>query len=302
MGNHFKNSSAQKVIKSDLDTTQVKAHNGNWVLAAAILGTGMALIDSTALNVLLPVLQLELHASITTIQWIIEAYALFLASLMLLGGSLGDHFGRKKIFAAGVVLFTIASVYCGVAKDATHLIIARIFQGIGGALLVPGSLAIINISFKPRQRGRAIGTWSGFTAITTALGPVLGGWLVDNVSWRSVFFINIPISIIVLSILFTRVPESRNENSNGKLDLWGALFVTLALGGIVFGLIESSNLGFDHPLVLTALLVGLFLLISFIAFEGRISTPMMPLTLFNSKNFSGANLVTLLLYAAFGGS
>ncbi len=302
MGNHFKNSSAEKVIKAYLDTTQVKAHNGNWVLAAAILGTGMALIDSTALNVLLPVLQLELHASITTIQWIIEAYALFLASLMLLGGSLGDHFGRRKIFAAGVVLFTIASVYCGVAKDATHLIIARIFQGIGGALLVPGSLAIINISFKPRQRGRAIGTWSGFTAITTALGPVLGGWLVDNVSWRSVFFINIPISIIVLSILFTRVPESRNENSNGKLDLWGALFVTLALGGIVFGLIESSNLGFDHPLVLTALLVGFFLLIFFIAFEGRISAPMMPLTLFNSKNFSGANLVTLLLYAAFGGS
>jgi EmrB/QacA subfamily drug resistance transporter len=302
MGNLLKNSSAEKVIKADLDTTQGKAHNSNWVLAAAILGTGMALIDSTALNVLLPVLQLELHASITTIQWIIEAYALFLASLMLLGGSLGDHFGRKKIFAAGVVLFTIASVYCGVAEDAAHLIAARIFQGIGGALLVPGSLAIINISFKPRQRGRAIGTWSGFTAITTALGPVLGGWLVDNVSWRSVFFINIPISIIVLSILFTRVPESRSENSNGKLDLWGALFVTLALGGIVFGLIESSNLGFDHPLVLTSLLVGSFLLIFFIAFEGRISAPMMPLTLFNSKNFSGANLVTLLLYAAFGGS
>jgi len=302
MGYISKNASAKSIIQPELDITQHKKNSGAWVLAATILGSGMALIDSTAMNVVLPVLQLELSATIATVQWIIEAYALFLASLMLLGGSLGDHFGRRRIFATGVVLFTAASVYCGLAGNAGHLILARVFQGIGGALLVPGSLALINVSFRLEQRGRAIGTWSGFTAITTALGPVLGGWLVDNVSWRTVFFINLPLAIIVLCILFWRVPESRNEVRNGKLDLWGALLVTMGLGGIVFGLIESSNLGFSHPLVFGALLLGSILLIAFIIFEAKIPAPMMPLKLLHSKNFSGANLVTLFLYAAFGGS
>ncbi|MBI2487528.1 MAG: MFS transporter [Deltaproteobacteria bacterium] len=302
MGKISHNSSAEKIVQSELDTTPDKKHVGNWVLAATILGSGMALIDSTAMNVVLPVLQLEFSISITTVQWIIEAYALFLASLMLLGGSLGDHFGRRRIFASGIVLFTVASVFCGIATDATHLIIARIFQGIGGALLVPASLAIINVSFKIEHRGRAIGAWSGFTAITTALGPVLGGWLVDNISWRSVFFINVPIAIIVLCILFFGVPESRNKEGSGKLDLWGALLVTTGLGGIVFGLVESSGRGFNHPLVLGSLIFGFLVLIAFIIFEGYVSTPMMPLNLFHSRNFSGANIVTFLLYGAFGGS
>jgi EmrB/QacA subfamily drug resistance transporter len=262
----------------------------------------MALIDSTAMNVLLPVLQVELNATITAVQWVIEAYALFLASLMLLGGSLGDHFGRRLIFASGVVLFTVASVYCGLAPDVKHLIIARVFQGIGGALLVPSSLAIINVVFSVEKRGRAIGTWSGFTAITTALGPVLGGWLVENISWRSVFFINVPLALIVLCLLFWRVPESRNKERNGKLDLWGAMLATIGLCGIVFGLIESSNLGFGNPLVFGSLLLGFLVFIAFIVFEGYSPAPMMPLSLFHSKTFSGANLVTLLLYASFGGS
>jgi EmrB/QacA subfamily drug resistance transporter len=302
MGYTSKNASAKSIIQPGLDITQHKRDSGTWVLAATILGSGMALIDSTAMNVVIPVLQLELNATITTVQWIIEAYALFLASLMLIGGSLGDHFGRRRIFTIGIVLFTAASVYCGLAGSAGHLILARVIQGIGGALLVPGSLALINVSFKLEQRGRAIGTWSGFTAITTALGPVLGGWLVDNVSWRAVFFINLPLAIAVLCILFWRVPESRNEVRNGKLDLLGAILVTTGLGGIVFGLIESSNLGFSHPIVFGTLLLGFVLLIAFVIFEARTQIPMMPLKLFRSKNFSGANLVTLFLYSAFGGS
>lgn len=302
MGNIPHNSSARKIVQSDLDITSDKKHVGNWVLAATILGTGMALIDSTAMNVVLPVLQLEFSTSITTVQWIVEAYALLLASLMLLGGSLGDHFGRRRIFALGVVVFTVASIWCGIAADVNHLIIARIFQGIGGALLVPGSLAIINVFFKVEQRGRAIGAWSGFTAITTALGPVLGGWLVDNLSWRYVFFINVPIAVIVLCILFFGVPESRNKEGSGKLDLLGALLVTIGLGGIVFGLIESYGRGFNNPLVLGSMIFGVLVLIAFIIFEGYVSAPMMPLNLFHSRNFSGANLVTFLLYGAFGGS
>jgi EmrB/QacA subfamily drug resistance transporter len=302
MSNIPLNSAAKKIIQTELDTAPDRKHAENWVLAATILGTGMALIDSTAMNVVLPVLQLEFSASITTVQWIIEAYALLLASLMLLGGSLGDNFGRRRIFALGVVVFTAASIWCGVAADVNHLIIARIFQGIGGALLVPGSLAIINVSFNVDQRGRAIGAWSGFTAVTTALGPVLGGWLVDNLSWRYVFFINVPIAAIVLCILFFGVPESRNKERGGKLDLWGALLATTGLGGVVFGLIESYGRGLNHPLVLGSIILGILILISFIIFEGYVSAPMMPLNLFHSRNFNGANLVTFLLYGAFGGS
>jgi EmrB/QacA subfamily drug resistance transporter len=277
---------------------------GGWVLVATILGSSMAFIDGTVVNVALPVLQTDLKATATDVQWVVEAYSLFLAALILVGGSLGDHFGRRRIFAIGVSLFTVASVLCGIAPGANFLIFARAMQGIGGALLVPGSLAIISASFDSKQRGRAIGTWSGFTAITSAVGPVLGGVLVQYATWRWVFFINVPIAVIVLFVLFWRVPESRNEalSDHASLDWWGALLATLGLGGIVFGLIESNNLGLSNVLVLISLGVGVAALIAFVLVEARSASPMLPLNLFRSRTFSGANLLTLLLYAALGGS
>src|SRR5206468_2391396 len=209
---------------------------GRWVLVATILGSSMAFIDGTVVNVALPVLQTSLNATATDVQWVVEAYSLFLASLILVGGSLGDHFGRRRIFAIGILLFTGASILCGLAPNVTVLIIMRAIQGIGGALMIPGSLAIISASFDSKQRGRAIGTWSGFTAITSVIGPVLGGVLVQYASWRWVFFINLPIAVIVLFVLFWRVPESRGEVEAGQgLDWWGALLATLGLGGLVYG-------------------------------------------------------------------
>ncbi len=258
------------------------------------------MIDGTVVNVALPVLQSELKATSTDIQWIVESYALFLAALILVGGSLGDRFGRRNIFAGGVALFTLASVWCGLSPNVNQLIIARAVQGIGGALLVPGSLAIISASFSEEQRGQAIGTWSGFTGITSALGPVVGGWLVENISWRWIFFLNLPLAGIVLAILFWHVPESRNPES-AKLDWWGAALVTLGLGVLVYGLIESSHLGLFHPLVISCVAVGLLILSAFIFVEANNRAPMMPISLFKSRTFSGANLLTLLLYSALGG-
>jgi EmrB/QacA subfamily drug resistance transporter len=279
-------------------------HTGSWVLVATILGSSMAFIDGTVVNVALPVLQTDLKATATDVQWVVEAYSLFLAALILVGGSLGDHFGRRRIFAIGIVLFTAASVLCGLAPNVNFLIFARAFQGVGGALLVPGSLAIISASFDSKQRGTAIGTWSGFTAITSAIGPVMGGFLVQYASWRWVFFINVPLAVIVLIVLFLRVPESRNEAlaEHPQLDWWGAFLATLGLGGIVFGLIESNNYGLSSGLVLLSLGVGVVALIAFLMVEARSQSPMIPLSLFRSRTFSGANVLTFLLYSALGAS
>src|SRR5256885_8551249 len=203
----------------------------------------------------------------------------------------------------GVVIFAVASVWCGFSPNTTSLIIARAVQGIGGALLVPGSLAIISASFDAKQRGKAIGTWSGFTAITAALGPVLGGWLVQYASWRWVFFINVPMAIIVLIVLFWRVPESYGEeDARARLDWRGALLATLGLGGVVYGLIEANNLGLGDPQVILALVVGVASLIAFLIVEARSPNPMVPLSLFRSRTFSDANLMKLMLYAAIGGA
>ena len=275
---------------------------GPWVLAATILGSSMAFIDGSVVNVVLPILQEELSATVVQMQWVVEAYALLLAALMLVGGSLGDRFGRRRVFAVGVALFALASAWCGMASTAGQLIVARGAQGVGGALLVPGSLAIISASFSDERRGRAIGTWSGFTAMTTSIGPVLGGWLVDNLSWRWVFFINIPLAAIVLLILWARVPESRNDDHVVQLDWPGAILVTVGLGTLVYGLIESANLGLGHPLVLGSVATGVLALAAFVFVEARSRAPMMPLTLFGSRTFSGANIVTLLLYSALGGA
>lgn len=273
---------------------------GTWVLVATILGSSMAFIDGTVVNVALPVLQVELHASAANAQWVVEAYALFLAALILVGGSLGDRLGRRRIFAIGVGVFTLASVACGFAPNIQTLIFARAVQGIGGALLTPGSLALISASFSNETRGRAIGTWSGFTSITAAFGPVLGGWLVEHASWRWVFFLNVPLAIAVLTVTLWRVPESRDVHASKHLDTSGALLATVGLGALVFGLIEWPALGPGSPLVILALLAGVGALVGFVLVERRSAEPMMPLDLFRSRTFSGANLLTLLLYAATG--
>jgi EmrB/QacA subfamily drug resistance transporter len=273
-----------------------------WILATTILASSMAFIDGTVVNVALPALQRELNAGFVDVQWVIEAYALFLAALLLVGGAAGDRFGRRRVFLLGVALFAMSSLWCGLAGGVRELILARALQGIGGALLVPGSLAIISASFTEHDRGKAIGTWSGATAITAALGPVLGGWLIDHLSWRAVFFINIPLAIVVIAIALRYVPESRNAETRGNLDWPGALLVTLGLGGVVYGLIESSNVGWSHPAILTSFVLGIPALAGFIVVEIYRAAPMMPTRLFRSRAFVGANLLTLLLYAALGGS
>ncbi len=269
---------------------------GSWVLAATILGSSMAFIDGTVVNVALPALQTALGATVSEVQWIVESYALFLAALLLPGGSLGDLYGRRKIFATGVVLFALASAWCGLAPNVQQLIAARALQGAGGALLVPGSLALISASFPVEERGRAIGTWSGFTAITAAIGPVLGGWLVEHGSWRWVFFINLPIALVVLGLTLLRVPESRNpEQAQEKVDWMGALLATIGLGGIVFALIEPLHAALAAP-------VGVVALLCFFFVERRTRAPMLSFDLFRSRNFSGANLLTLFLYTALSGA
>jgi EmrB/QacA subfamily drug resistance transporter len=269
-----------------------------WVMIAVILGSSMAFIDGTIVNVALAALQANLHASASNLQWVVEAYALALASLLLVGGSLGDLYGRRKVFVAGVVLFAIGSAWCGVVGSVAALIAARAVQGIGAALLVPGSLSLISASFPAQQRGQAIGTWSGFTAMTAAFGPVLGGWIVENVSWRAVFFINVPLAALVVWISLVHVPESRNETMVRKLDWTGALLACIGLGGITFALIEASRGG---AVIVATALIGVIALGVFVVVEARSTSPMVPLRLFHSQTFSGANLITLFLYAGLGG-
>ncbi len=299
MSNIVKQPCDAGVIKAKRCSTSCSRITERWVIVATILGSSMAMIDGTVVNIALPILQEAMNATAIQVQWVVESYALFLAALILVGGSLGDKFGRRLIFACGISLFALASGWCALSPNINQLIVARAFQGIGGALLVPGSLAIISASFNDSERGKAIGTWSAFTAITSALGPVLGGWLVENLSWRWIFFINVPLAIVVLSVLFRYVPESRDDEFT-RLDYWGATLATLGLGTLVFGLIESSSLGLFHPLAIGCLLFGILVLAAFVFVEANIYSPMMPLSLFKSRTFSGANLLTLLLYAALG--
>jgi EmrB/QacA subfamily drug resistance transporter len=260
----------------------------------------MAFIDGTVVNVALPSIQHALHATVSGAQWVVESYALFLAALILLGGTAGDFYGRRLVFTIGVFLFAAASAWCGFAPDIRHLIAARALQGVGGALLVPGSLAIISAAFPQSTRGKAIGTWSGFTGITAAIGPVLGGWLVQHFSWRSIFFINLPLAaaVIVISLLF--VPESCGEGGKHKLDLPGSFLITLGLGLLVFGMIEAPGLGWSHPATWGTATSGVLAIALFLWREAVADAPLLPMSLFRSMNFSGANLLTLLLYAALG--
>jgi EmrB/QacA subfamily drug resistance transporter len=283
------------------ESTIVKrSYSGIWILAATILGSSMAFIDSTAVNVALPVLQADLNASIGDLQWIINGYVLFLASLLLVGGALGDRLGRKRMFIVGIVIFAGASVWAGLSPNATSLIIARAVQGIGGAIFVPGSLALIGACFSDSERGAAIGTWSAASALTTVAGPVLGGFLAEEFSWRWVFFINIPIAIAVIAIALARVPESR-EPDDSKIDWLGGAFATLGLAGLVYGLTESTNAGLGDPIVLASIAVGIAGLIGFGVAETKVANPMMPMGVFKNRSFTGANILTLFLYGALGG-
>jgi EmrB/QacA subfamily drug resistance transporter len=292
------------VARSTVATAPCAKEARAWVLAATILGSSMAFIDGTVVNVALSALQASFHATVVDLQWVVESYGVFLAALILVGGSFGDRFGRRLIFIVGVLVFALASAGCGIAANIHQLIFARSIQGVGAALLVPGSLAIISTSFDEKSRGPAIGTWSGFTAITTAIGPVLGGWLVEHASWRWVFFLNLPIAAVVVVISLWRIPESPSVSA-GRLDSpsidWpGAILSTLGLGSLVTGFIESLNLGWRNPLVFGGLILGASCLIAFVFVEAASTAPTLPLTLFKSRSFSGANLLTLLLYSALG--
>ncbi len=271
-----------------------------WVLTATILGSSMAFIDGTVVNIALPTLQATMGATIADVQWVVEAYPLFLAALMLTGGALGDRFGRKRIFLIGVVVFTAGSIACGLAPNMRALIAFRAMQGIGAALMVPGSLAIISATFPDDERGKAIGTWSAFTSITMVIGPLVGGTLIDHASWRAIFFINAPFAVVVLYLTLRHVPETR-ETKKRSLDVAGAALATAGLGSLVYGLIESSTLGLAHPRIIAALAAGAVLLAAFVVVEWRSASPMMPLELFRSPAFCGANVITLFLYAALAG-
>ena len=291
----------ENVIRSAPARSTCSKARGRWILAATILASSMAFIDGTVVKVALPALQTNLNASAIDVQWVVEAYALLLSAFLLVGGSLGDHYGRRRIFLIGITIFAIASAGCGLALNIAQLIAARAFQGFGAALLVPGSLAIISSSFSGQERGRAIGTWSAFSAITTGIGPVLGGWLIEHVSWRAVFFINLPIALLVLLISLRHVTETA-ERDRHQIDWLGAILAVLGLGALVYGLIESSRFGFENGVVMSALVIGSLLLVLFVVVELRSSHPMLPFALFGSPIFTGTNLLTLLLYAALGGT
>ncbi|KQT13130.1 MFS transporter [Ramlibacter sp. Leaf400] len=273
-----------------------------WVLAASVLGSSLAFVDGTVVNVALPAIQRSLDASVYQAQWVVESYALFLAALLLVGGALGDRYGRRRVFALGVALFGVASLACALSQTVQQLIVARAVQGLGGALLVPGSLALISATFPEQERGRAFGTWAAFSGVTSAVGPLLGGWLVDRFSWAWAFAVNLPLVALVLAIAWTRVPESRRaQGAAGRLDLRGALLATLGLGGVVFAFIEAPTRGWAAPEVLAAMVLGLAALVAFVFAEQRHPNPMLPLRLLRQADFAGANLLTLLLYAALGG-
>src|SRR5947209_17117078 len=297
----FREPGAETVIRSRAATAPCSKSSGRWVLAATILASSMAFIDGTVVNVALPALQSSLSVTAVDLQWVIEAYSLLLSALLLVGGSLGDHYGRRRIFLIGVALFAGASAACGFAADIRQLIAARALQGLGAALLVPGSLAIISSSFSEIEPGRAIGTWSGFSAITAGIGPVMGGWLFEHVSCLAVFFINLPIALLVILISLRHVAEN-SDKENTRVDWLGAILAAAGLGALVYGLIESSRLGFADRSVIVVLIAAGVLLITLLLIEEKVSQPMLPLALFRVRTFSGANLLTFLLYAALGGT
>ncbi len=275
---------------------------GRWVLTATVLGSGIAALDATVVGIALPAIGRDFHASVASLQWVVDGYTLPLAGMLLLGGALGDIYGRRKLFVIGTVWFAIASLACGLAPNDGFLIGARALQGVGAALLTPGSLAILQASFNPDDRSRAIGAWSGLGGVATAAGPFLGGWLIGAVSWRLVFFINLPVAAAVVLIAARHVPESRSPGPPKPLDPAGAVTISLALAGVTYGLIAASADGWTSPSVLVPLLAGLALFAAFCAIEARSDHPMLPLSVFRSRQFSAANAVTFVDYGALAGA
>jgi EmrB/QacA subfamily drug resistance transporter len=272
-----------------------------WTLVVAVIGSGMAFVDGTIVNVALPAIQRAMQATSADAQWVMESYALLLSALLLVGGVLGDRFGRRRVFAVGAVVFTLASLACAASPGIVALIVARGAQGLGAALLVPGSLSLLTSAYPKERRGRAIGTWSAFSGVTAAIGPVLGGFLVEHFSWHWAFLINLPLGIALVAICQWRVPESKGADA-GRVDVLGAVLATLGLAGVVYALIEAPQLGWLAPAVVGAAAVGVVALVAFVIVEQRVASPMLPLGLFRDRNFAGANLLTLLLYASLGGS
>jgi EmrB/QacA subfamily drug resistance transporter len=272
---------------------------GRWVVAAAVLGSGVAFLDGTVVNAALPAISRDLNADLGDLQWVLTGYLLTLGSLLVLGGSLGDRYGRRKIFMIGLVAFAATSLLCAIAPDTGTLIAARCAQGVAAALLVPNSLAIVSASFHVDDRGRAIGAWSGLGGIATAIGPFLGGYLIDSVSWRWVFVINLPIAAVAILIAMRHVPESRDEHAGAHLDIVGSVLLTVGLAGVVYALIEGPGHGWTVNAVVLGV-VGVVALVSFLLVEARIANPMVPLGIFKSQQFSGANAVTFAVYAAIG--
>lgn len=275
---------------------------GRWVMASTIIASAMAFIDATALNVVLPALQRSLGATSAELFWVLNAYMLMLAALILIGGALGDKLGRKKIFMVGIAIFILGSAACGLSGSITLLIIFRVIQGIGGALMIPGSLSLITSTINDKERGKAIGTWSAVTTLVTMGGPVLGGVLADAGLWRYIFFINLPIGIIALLILATKVEENKDEEDNGNIDYWGAILIAFGLALLTFGFLRMPEKGFKDPFVYGAIIGGVIFLIAFIWVEQKSTNPMMPLSLFRNRIFSGCNLLTFFLYAGLNGS
>ncbi|RJO76954.1 DHA2 family efflux MFS transporter permease subunit [Nocardia panacis] len=271
---------------------RLRSATGRWILLATILGSAVAMLDATVVNIALPRIGAQLRTDVAGLQWTLNGYTLTLASFILLGGSLGDRLGRRKVFVWGTIGFALASVLCGAAVNIEMLVVARILQGIAGAMLTPGSLALISSSIDQRDQGSAIGLWSGFGGVAGALGPFLGGWLIDLAGWRSIFLLNVPLAVVVVLVTLRHVPESRDPNSTGRLDIPGAVVVACALGALTLGLIDSS------PLLIIA---GVVLLAVFVVIELRSPHPLVPPALFASRVFTAANLVTFAVYAALGG-
>jgi len=293
---------AKLVAGSPTEFVRLDSARGRWIIAATALGSGMVFLDGTVVNVALPRIQTDLGVPLSGLQWIVDGYALFLAALLLVGGSLGDVYGRRKAFLAGLTVFTISSIACGLAPDAGMLIASRAVQGIGGALLVPGSLAMIKAVIAPADSGRAIGLWAGLSGVTTAIGPLVGGYFVGAVSWRLIFFLNVPLALATFVATWNHVPENSDPEASRRLDWPGSLATVVGLAGITFGLIQGPAIGWLNPLVLLALILGSLALVAFPFLELSSPHPIVPLKLFRSSNFSASNLATLGVYFAFNGA
>ncbi|MDQ2991304.1 MAG: MFS transporter [Candidatus Eremiobacteraeota bacterium] len=267
-----------------------------WTLLATIVGSSLVFIDGSVVGLALPTIQRTFHASAADVQWIVEGYALALAALMLFGGALGDRYGRRRIFQIGIALFAVASLACALAPSIQFLIAARVVQGIGGMLLAPASLAIIGACFEGAKRDRAYASWSAYGALTSAIGPALGGVLIDHFGWRSVFYINLPLAALVLWATFAHIGESRDEDIKGGLDVLGATLATVGLGGLTYAMISSTEFGWGSARVIAALAIAVVSLAAFVPVEARAAAPIMPLSLFRNRSFAGVNAQTLLLY------